>query len=433
MTLKITHDPLAYTYWWKIGTSYDGTVPPLTTLYARDKSGVTVPGWRKKLADGVNASSPYSCDLHRMAGNWNGEHAIAVRNIITPSNKQAFNYSGHLSLARGNSNYLVPSIGLTASDEAQALDRLYNKIRQESYGINGLLFLGELREAIHMLRHPADAMHKAVSGYLNVLKSVRKDTARRLKQRKGESDIYFVRRRLDHVRKGMSGSWLELQFGVKPFLSDMADIAQTAVDLYTKPRKKDRVTGRSTVRSDVISTDSIFKRVNSWAIIQNRSKKETSVSLQYKVGMKHQIDAPIAGLTNVKDAFGFQWQNFIPTIYELIPYSFLVDYFLNLGNVISAACTDTSSIDWISRTQRTKVQFEESNQMLYSNGDSAWELDSFQSFPSRFALNRVILTRTIPDSLPLPPFVLSVPGADSLKWFNMAALLGGARDFRFRR
>jgi hypothetical protein len=134
---------------------------------------------------------------------------------------------------------------------------------------------------------------------------------------------------------------------------------------------------------------------------------------------------------------GFQAQNFIPTIYELVPYSFLIDYFVNLGGIIEAVCTDTTGVYFVSKTvkQITTVSVSEH----FSSWDESWTNGTWHTISLNGELfgyrnyRHVTVTRTIPTSLPIPPLVVSVPGTDSLKWVNMGALLASARDFRFRR
>jgi hypothetical protein len=44
------------------------------------------------------------------------------------------------------------------------------------------------------------------------------------------------------------------------------------------------------------------------------------------------------------DAFGLNLDQFLPTIVELIPYSFLADYFANIGNIVEAVSFNTARL-----------------------------------------------------------------------------------------
>lgn len=41
----------------------------------------------------------------------------------------------------------------------------------------------------------------------------------------------------------------------------------------------------------------------------------------------------------------------MPTVWELIPYSFLIDYFTNVGDVLQALSTDTSGVHGLWKTE----------------------------------------------------------------------------------
>jgi hypothetical protein len=47
---------------------------------------------------------------------------------------------------------------------------------------------------------------------------------------------------------------------------------------------------------------------------------------------------------------GFDPSNWAPTIWELVPYSFLIDYFVNVDDIVSAATLSRSGLRWTSKT-----------------------------------------------------------------------------------
>jgi hypothetical protein len=323
-----------------------------------------------------------------------------------------------------------------ASAEAKALSKLYQKIREESYGTNGLLFLGELRETIHLLRNPFEAIRTGVQRYLSVLKSERAHIQSTLRKRRGESNQSFYQRKIDALVKAMAGSWLALQFGVKPLLSDVKEIAETAIDLLTEPGNRKRVRGKSPV-TEYASSNDTYTGVYSWLNVRQTWSKRTECRVRYVAGLSHTLAGPDSGLRNAVSAYGFQWQNFIPTAYELLPWSFLIDYFVNAGAILEAACTDTSAVRWACRseTQETDISVKETY-VPVKFAPAAYPTVASNGITGRNQSARTVrhltVLRTRIEELPLPPIVVSIPGIDSDKWKNMAALLASARDFRFR-
>jgi hypothetical protein len=128
-------------------------------------------------------------------------------------------------------------------------------------------------------------------------------------------------------------------------------------------------------------------------------------------------------------------ENFVPTAYQLAPWSFLFDYFVNLGDVIEAWCLDQSSMVSVSKTVRRQSEFVLSDQLyqLPSNNTlGGWTSGLvIGNAVSRRNLTRTTLTRTVSTSLPMPSLQFSIPGIDSAKWINMAALVAQAKAFRF--
>jgi hypothetical protein len=107
-------------------------------------------------------------------------------------------------------------------------------------------------------------------------------------------------------------------------------------------------------------------------------------------------------------------------VYNLIPYSFLVDYFTNIGDILAASCFGRVNLSWGCRTKRgermvsgqTRV-FSSSLSIVGSGSSSGLFTDSYTSF-ERNPVNYV--------TVGVSDFHFRVPGFDSLKWANIAGL-----------
>lgn len=126
------------------------------------------------------------------------------------------------------------------------------------------------------------------------------------------------------------------------------------------------------------------------------------------------------------ELLGFSFENFIPAVWEVLPWSWLADYFLNIGDIIQAGVTNTSAVTWINRTEvqlthdldTSTVNPKLTTARLDASGFNGSGYGSLGSFETR----RTTMTRTIPASLGMPPLVVSYP--DTLgKLANMAAVL----------
>lgn len=410
-------------------------------IVAGSRSGVDVPGYRKLIRTGQNAGSPYSVDrvieLDRTPLSFVHSEGYFGSNPLTLLQTDVYSFNGYPAYLynQGASNF-AHLAAISTSAEAEALNRLYSSIRKDAYDLNGLLFVGELREAIHMLRHPLDSASKAVSSYMETLKFTR-NRAGRLRQRKSETRENSIKRKLDVVRKSISGSWLELQFGLKPLISDAKEIVEATHHALSAPARKSRVRAKSPA-VEIADKTHLYYHPQQCLIANRRTSKRTHSSVMYVAGLSHTLDGPGNLIASMRERLGFNIQNFVPTIYELIPYSFLIDYFVNLGDIVSASCTDTSAVRWISKTERQDTYIDIFEDVAPFDGQP-WTNGSYHPLSvtgtcSGYRKYRhVTVNRTIPSSLPLPPVVVSMPGIDSTKWLNMGALLASSRDFRFRR
>lgn len=410
------------------------------TEYIGSRTGTANNGWRSKIKAGTQAGSAMTSDRYFVLERSTASNSGVFRRYIGPGNWDV-QFQGSRSGYFTDLQYgeFPHALGLPSAEaEAQALTRMYDRIRQEAYGTNGLLFLGELKETIHMLKRPMEAIHKGVNQYLKTLKSTRGKVKGNVSMRRSETPASLNLRRLDAVKNAMAGSWLELQFGVKPLLNDVKEIAHTALDLATGPSvKHTRLRSKSTDAEKVIDVGAYLPSGAWMTWVDTRKRTRTKSGVQYVVGLRHSLDAPVNQLDRARTAFGFQWQNFVPTVYELLPWSFLIDYFVNFGDIIEAVCTDTSDVSWVVKTVRqdTTVDFTERWEMLSDPDSAGYPLWKCVSSPgikdSLRKIRHLTVTRTVSSTLGIPPLVVSAPGADSTKWVNMAALLAGARSFRF--
>jgi hypothetical protein len=124
--------------------------------------------------------------------------------------------------------------------------------------------------------------------------------------------------------------------------------------------------------------------------------------------------------------FGFTPSEFIPTAWEILPWSFLVDYFLNIGDLLSASVTDTSNVAWVNRSRVTKViktnyfGLDEQvirNTLVLPN----YRIDSLTYSPGYYSWIVSSVGRS-QQGVPTPTLTLTYPSSPG-RLFNVAALL----------
>jgi hypothetical protein len=127
--------------------------------------------------------------------------------------------------------------------------------------------------------------------------------------------------------------------------------------------------------------------------------------------------------------FGFTPSEFVPTAWELMPWSFLVDYFTNIGDILTSSVTDTSSVRWVNRsiikTSTLKARIAVDGPASISAIGAGWS-GFVTSDPCEIEFKRKTVSRSPGVGISLPTFQLSFDLGDG-QLGNIAALLGQCR------
>jgi hypothetical protein len=289
---------------------------------------------------------------------------------------------------------------LLAADNL-ALTRFYSALSSQSSAFKGMVLAGELRQSLQMIRHPAQALRRGIDSYLANLRRFGPRIARQQRES-------FVRR-----------TWLEYTYGWRPLISDIDGAIQ---QFY---------------RSQWIRPIFIMVRGNGEKSVEVASAVQQSSDFGYGHKMRWEIrmdavssakyygilDSVGDGAPNVH-SYGFSPHEFVPTIYNLIPYSFLVDYFTNIGDIVSSWSYRFIRPRWTAKGYKTTIRSYVANQrFVYEGfvGSGSFNIYTGGS-PGSSEIKYTSVGRYSSVPLELPTFEVRVPGMDSLKWVNIAAL-----------
>lgn len=390
-------------------------------IYVGVSSGQKVLKYRQLIKQGLSATSPYVSEKYAVTARQEGNFTATVHlkdgvgpgiPLIIQDVKQGFH---PLAPSEAEMNHRATDLATT---DAEALAKLYERIRAVRSQMNGLQFLGELRESIHMIRHPANALIKGMTQYHDALKS------------RAFRSIKSVprSRRANIIKDVASGLWLEYSYGWKPLLKDVKDIAETVGRTITERQQT-----RSRCSATKESTANIAQNYSSSATgyngyipISSVNHIHSTVGVKWDVGLTSAVVAPSNSLARVAEISGFTLENFVPTVWELLPYSFVLEYFSNIGDIISASCMSTAGISWRSKSVRTKtVNLKVAlagTPPVMSDPFAFISLVSSVGHLGLIQVEKTSLTRLVPDQLPIPDLTLHLPGSDN-KYVNLAALL----------
>lgn len=378
------------------------------TQYSRTRTGTPNPRWRQQVKDGSNASTAFTgsiSELKYVGGS--GGFKYYWPSVNDPSKVVRFAQSSNLSAADvGNVSNFIPSF--TTADN-QALIRTYKDIREAMYQISGPMFLAELRQTIGMLRSPCRSLVEYLQGYTNTLK-----------KRKARSP----RRSFDRV---VADTWLEYSFGVSPFLSDIKAAAETLARFKLDIRRA-AVKGYGESFEVWAAGTRTTGTSNAGVPYRKVTNYRTDAKVIYRVGLAANMGYNSGSTARIIELSGFQFQNFIPTVWEVLPWSFMIDYFSNIGDVIEAGCTDTSSVTRVQRNNVAETRLHNSYSVDGAAIRSLYgpHLISVTDNPLGYYISSSRSVSRVASSLGYPSLQFELPGRTG-QLGNIAALIISGR------
>ncbi len=262
--------------------------------------GSSRPGWQDLIARHANAATNYS---RTIVSNYGGGHGMV----------SDFNYVGGKRVEATGIHKVVgtvPSFSWPASQadtcSNRALARLKQKLQADTLSWDGMAPVAEVKELRGLINQTANAAQTMLKGMIAIKRGNFRDAAARA------SDL-----------------WLGFNFGVKPLIHDTQDaiaaVGKSLDDDYVK-----RYSGRGSMHwtSRATGSSSLITRVADYT-----AHISHDVSVTIVAGLH--VNLTSANNYGRADHLGFMPSDIIPTAWELVPYSWAVDYFANVGEYLS--------------------------------------------------------------------------------------------------
>lgn len=399
---------------WGNGQQVAGTSGVNSAQYTSFLQGSEDPQWRKKVQMNESATGPLTAELKLVAYNNSGKVDISYDDP-TFGGKQHVKVNGFSRLF-GPANFVVGNYTAHLGQvDNRALVKLYKDLNSKDTAWLGGVFVKEFREVVSMLRNPFKNLRKGLGDYIETATS----RCKRVRRWSG---------RAREVKKILADTWLEYTFGWQPLVNDIRDAASVFAhneDLF--PRLHGRGQAYEEWNADWQTDDTTFAGAYFDGIIKNTR----SVRVIYRAGMQTSADYPAGSFQRIRQLSGFKWKSFIPTVWEIIPYSFVVDYFTNFGDILECTTLSRADVRWVARTVvYTDTVFKQ--QKLNSN----LTLKNFANVKGLsisgdgfcWVLSQTKRVERAQTGLRFPTPEFRMPAIDSRRWLNIAALVSQGRS-----
>jgi hypothetical protein len=370
-----------------------------------------VHGWRDEIRARRSATSNMTGVKYKLGNFGNDMFGATVHQAPSPPqypNAIDYRYEmmGHFALISAPGEGALA--GLLVKANNQALTYLNKSIQKKRQSIPGLVALGELGETLRMIRRPAESLMRGMFDYLGTVK-----------KRAGQKKLPLKKK-----NSIVADTWLEYAFGWAPLIGDIKGAAEGLAKRASYMAEVEAVSGRGFAQDTTFWGN--YSQINYGAlkVIRNKIVNKSVAEVFY-----HGVVSNNPAHWNSGDAtFGFTPNDFVPAVWELIPYSFLVDYFSNIGNIIEAFTRDTSGVRWLEKGTRTSSNNYLSDvRLVLSDLPYPRELYSYKGVVAKAASGPstgyeiVRVSRQAWVTSLVPDLEFTIPGL-SRKWLNMAAL-----------
>lgn len=346
-----------------------GAVFPFSISYLCGRNGSGLRGYRQVIASHGNATTPFTgtnctCDSYIP-----GDVLVTSQSVGNPV--RSHRVRGWLT--KPAVLYTASGLSYTNANN-RALAAFYANINEAVTSFQGGSFLGEIGQTIRMLKRPMAGIRSHLNGYLNVINGYVGGKAVPLRHRPTRNGRnvgwtfvngkpapigYASRVRNSSFRsynqaqklQVIGSTWLEWRFGINPLVKDVQEVLSTLGKLVDEERLAPVKAFGS--EETPISESFVPELYNNFCRVNIHTRAYGRVSVRYKGQILIKANAP--GLTGLAAVGHFGPRDWMPTLWELTPYSWAVDYFLNVSDMIRGLVIDLTPLSWYARTIRREV------------------------------------------------------------------------------
>lgn len=303
-----------------------------------------------------------------------------------------------------------------AKAETLAAEHFLANARRSLSSFQGGTFVAELGKAIHGIKRPAESLRQYLIKHAN-------DAKRLLRQGRR------AKRTARQLNKVISDLWLERQYQWGPLANDMDAAGESLAKLRDlEEGQVVKGAGNDTFVSEP-TTYSINDGNPLYVRYKVRYVEEADVRFYGEV-LAYHAERPGPFLSYVGKRLGLTLSEVLPTAWELIPFSFVADYFSNTGAMIAAYSFPTANIRWLNRAMLSTARHVVVDpQVIKLASDPTVQYEYLSDNPGSFNSTTGQFFRSPYEASDLlPSFRLEIPGISGwAKWLNLSALANSLR------
>lgn len=374
------------------------------------RTGSVNPSYKQKIRDNLEATTALSAYAQtsrflQRPGRLTCKALPAYGGVITYDTAMGMYQGNGYNLAMPLSTLTSISQSMKDSAKADCIAAATRKIKAIQSPFDTQVFAAELKDVKMLLTGPLSSSIKLLTGTMSSLQAVKKNGGVRSLDRLTTKDIANLH--------------LELQFGIIPLISDMKRI----VEVLSR-KSEDRLVEsiHAYGRADKTVIDQFYAKNSRYNGCQFDFRQTAVASAEYFIrsGLAAAYQERAHGITALSDDL-IDLLSVPVTLWEVTPYSFLIDYFVNIGDIIDSSTRADSYVSW---TSQTSVETYEERSMSTYVGFSANVYESVQlvGSPVKEVTSKVRRVTRSGGSIGIPPLVVTLPGS-ATRYANIAALL----------
>lgn len=369
---------------WRVATKPGGgylTRPEPQSVYsiagsysfAGSRSGQSCPDWKRKLASMQTATTPYSATYYELL-RWDDLYMFRVDGWTAMQSGRPINWWG-FQQATSSSLNLKPSfqfLGATFQERTDLMNRtasaLISKEARARVYADALVTMGEFGETLSILRSPLRRVPRLIDRYLRKVERKMK-----LAKKKGR---YIT---IDEL----NGLYLGWYLAIAPLIGEIESYAEAIASAELKERLTEV---QCTLAMAPRAATSVTSGTASGKPFTRVNVDKLEMSIRAKSGIRISLDSDAS--SRFLKAVNLDGREILsrwaPSAWELLPFSFVLDYFGNFAEVIESRYSTRADVAWTSMMVReiaTSSRALNVGEFSLSTPTGAIELISSESVP----------------------------------------------------